>query len=302
MQSTGLHHITAIAVDPQANVDFYTRILGLRLVKKTVNFDAPDVYHLYYGDRTGRPGTILTFFPFLDAGPGKIGAGQASAIRFQIAREKLEPMMLRLAEHGIDCAPPTERYGEAILAFKDPEGLPLEIVGTDRAAGTDGLAVAGFDSLDLAVAQPARTVELLTSAFGYAQSGEAPSRKRYSVEGTGMPGTHVDIIDTGNGPRGHLGGGTVHHVAFRAKDEGDLNAWRRHVAGIGFDVTDVLDRQYFKSIYFREPGGILFEIATDPPGFAVDETVDQLGRSLKLPAWLEPKRAMIERRLPPLKA
>lgn len=301
MQSTGLHHITAIAIDAQANVDFYTRVLGLRLVKKTVNFDAPDVYHLYYGDHTGRPGTILTFFAFANAGQGKSGAGQAAAIRFQIAKDKLEPMMLRLAEHGIDCTPPIERYGDDVLAFKDPEGLPLEIVGTDHVAPTDNLAVAGFDSLDLIVAQPARTTALLTSAFGYAQTAEAKGRARFSVAGTGMPGTNVDIVDSA-GPRGQLGGGTVHHVAFRANDEGDLGAWRRHVSGLGFDVTDVLDRQYFKSIYFREPGGILFEIATDPPGFTVDEPVERLGSTLKLPPWLEAKRADIERRLPPLKA
>lgn len=302
MHCTGLHHITAIAVDPQANVDFYTKVLGLRLVKKTVNFDAPDVYHLYYGDHTGRPGTILTFFPFLDAGPGKAGAGQASAIRFQIAKSQLEPMMLRLAENGIDCGKPTERYGDEVLSFKDPEGLPLEIVGTDRAEASEHLAVSGFDSLELAVALPARTTELLTSAFGYRQTGEADGRKRFSVDGTGLPGINVDIVHRSDGVHGQLGGGTVHHVAFRAKDETEIREWRRHIADLGFHVTDVLDRQYFKSIYFREPGGILFEIATDPPGFSVDEPVESLGRALKLPAWLEPKRKDIERRLPPLKS
>jgi glyoxalase family protein len=302
-QSAGLHHITAIAVDPQANIDFYTRVLGLRLVKKTVNFDAPDVYHLYYGDHSGNPGTILTFFPFVDAGPGRGGAGQASAIRFQTPAADLEPMMLKLAEHGVDCTPPFQRYGAEVLAFKDPEGLPLEIVGVDApSAGAPSPIVTGFDSLDLNVALPERTRRLLIDGFGYRQTAEEHGRERLTVAGTGFPGVHVDVVTQTDAVRGRLGGGTVHHVAFRAKDEGDLGAWRRHVSGLGFEVTPILDRQYFKSIYFREPGGILFEIATDPPGFAIDEPVDALGTALKLPAWLESRRAEIERRLPPLQS
>lgn len=301
MSTRGIHHITAIAIDPQANIDFYTRILGLRLVKKTVNYDAPDVYHFYFGDHVGTPGTVLTFFPFTDADRGAPGPGQPTAVRFAIAKSQLEPMMLHLAENGIDCKGATERYGDEVLAFKDPEGMQLEIVGRDGVPEAPALGVHGFDSVDLLVAAPARTISLLTDTFGFVQSGEAEGRKRFSVGGPDQPGRSVDVVDGAARGPGRQGGGSIHHVAFRAADDAELQAWRRELVGLGLDVTEIRERNYFRSIYFREPGGILFEIATDRPGFTLDEPVERLGTTLKLPPWLESKRADIERRLPPLR-
>jgi glyoxalase family protein len=308
MATSGLHHITCIAGDPQANVDFYTRSLGLRLVKKTVNFDAPDVYHLYYGDDAGSPGSILTFFPFTDAGPGKAGPGQATAIRFAVPADTLESLLIRLAGLGIECEGPFDRFGADTIALSDPDGLRIEVSGVKhlQAGPTDGAienataTIAGFDSVDLTVSTAERTSRLLVDAMGYRQTGEMAGRKRYSAPGNAT-GHNIDIVEASAATRGRMGGGSVHHVAFRAVDENQLREWRAAIAALGFDVTDILDRQYFKSIYFREPGGVLFEIATDPPGFAVDEAQDALGRALKLPPWLEPNRTAIERRLPPLR-
>lgn len=293
LTSTGLHHITAIAGNAQVNVDFYTTVLGLRLVKKTVNFDAPDVYHLYYGDVAGSPGSILTFFPFGDAAPGRSGVGQAGTIRFQMPRAALDATVDRLVAHKIAHRLLT-RYGTDGIALADPDGLPIEIV----VAG-DGNTSTAFDSIELVVASPGRTELLLMDTFGYRRSAEAEGRARYTVTRDGLA-RNLDIVTQGDGRRGDPGSGTIHHVAFRASDEMELREWRAHIAKLGFNVTDVIDRQYFKSIYFREPAGILFEIASDPPGFATDEPAATMGAKLMLPPWLEPRRTAIERSLPAL--
>jgi catechol 2,3-dioxygenase-like lactoylglutathione lyase family enzyme len=296
---SGIHHVTALAIDPQANIDFYTRVLGLRLVKQTVNFDDPSVYHFYYGDQAGSPGTILTFFPFTMAARGHAGPGMVDGVTFAVATEALEGWMLRLAEHAVEFEGPFERFGSQTIAFRDPDGLLLEIVGV---SGFDGAAtLVGFDAVTLCVEVPDLTARLLTETFGYRESGEDGERMRFTAAGQGAPGRHIDIMCRTDATRRKPGGGTVHHVAFRARNDDELKAWREQIAHLGFNVTEIRDRNYFHSIYFREPGGILFEVATDPPGFAVDEAPAALGTSLKLPSWLEDQREKIVQRLPPVR-
>jgi glyoxalase family protein len=296
----GIHHVTAIAIDPQANLDFYTGVLGLRLVKLTVNFDSPDVYHLYFADEAGHPGTILTFFPFTMAARGRSGAGMVDAVTFAAPANALESWMLRLTEQGIEFDGPMRRFTDQVIAFQDPDGLKLEIVARDHLGQADALQ--GLDGVTLCVEAPDRTATLLTDTFGYRPVAEESGRLRYIAAGDdGAPGKTIDILCEPDATRRRPGGGTVHHVAFRARDDAELMAWRERIAAQGFDVTPVRDRQYFHSIYFREPGGILFEIATDPPGFAIDEPVVRLGTRLKLPPWLEGQRETIERRLPPVR-
>ena len=271
----GLHHVTAIAIDPQANIDFYTQVLGLRLVKDTVNFDDPSTYHFYYGDKSGNPGTILTFF-----------------------------------QRGVDVDGPFTRFSRPTIGFRDPDGLKLEIAAVDglepthaaRSERDVAASIGGFGAVTLCVEAPERTIELLTETFGYRPVAEDSGRRRLRAAnaGDGTVGAELDVLCHPEAIHGRLGGGTVHHIAFRAQTDEEQHVWREKIVALGFNVTPVLDRQYFRSIYFREPGGILFEIATDPPGFAVDEAADRLGTSLKLPPWLEPKRADIERRLPPV--
>jgi glyoxalase family protein len=306
--TSGIHHVTAIAGEPQRNVDFYLGLLGLRMVKKTVNFDDPGTYHLYYGDGAGSPGSIMTFFPWAGAPQGRIGAGQLAVTSFAVPADALGYWTQRLVEGGIRFEKPEQRFGETILRFSDPDGLRLELV----AAGEDGRegwpggpvpaehAVRGLHHVTLAVAEPSRTAQLLTETLGFQHTGEAEGRTRYEA-GEGGPGNTVDVADGTGFPRGTLGVGTVHHVAFRVPDEETQLGLREKVAALGHNVTPVLDRNYFRSIYFREPGGVLFEIATDPPGFAVDEEPEHLGESLKLPPWLEPRRKELEEMLPSLR-
>jgi glyoxalase family protein len=305
----GLHHVTAIASGAQANLDFYTDVLGLRLVKRTVNFDAPDTYHFYFGDAAGNPGSLLTFFPFENAAPGRSGPGMAETTAFAIPEAAFEPWMVRLAEAGRDFDGPTTRFGERMLGLRDPDGLRIELVaeaGLNSGGGWAGgpvpvaQAIHHLHSVTLCVEAPERTARLLTETFGYAALGEEAGRRRFRARGGGPAGI-VDLECQPERMRGRLGAGTVHHIAFRARDEAQQLAWREAVTALGLDVTPVLDREYFRSIYFREPGGVLFEIATDPPGFAVDEAPEALGTGLKLPPWLEPRRAEIERRLPPVR-
>jgi glyoxalase family protein len=308
----GLHHVTAIAGGAQANLDFYTGVLGLQLVKRTVNFDAPDTYHFYYGDAAGSPGSLLTFFPFADAAAGRAGSGMARATAFAIPEASFEAWMSRLAEDGRDFDGPATRFGERVLGLRDPDGLRIELVaeaGLDGAAPGNGRpdgpvpaerAIRRLHSVALCVEAPERTARLLTETLGYEAVGEEAGRWRFRAHGGGPAGA-VDLLRQPDRMRGRTGAGTVHHVAFRARDEAEQLAWREAVLASGFDVTPVLDRKYFRSIYFREPGGVLFEIATDPPGFAVDEAPETLGTALKLPPWLEPRRAEIERRLPPVR-
>jgi len=305
----GIHHITAIAGDPQRNVDFYIDALGLRLVKRTVNFDAPDVYHLYYGDDLGRPGTVLTFFPFPGAARGRVGAGQVSATAFSIPAASADYWTARLAKHGIESGAET-RFGEPVITLADPDGMPIELIahaGTDPRAGwADGPvpathAIRGFHGATLLVAEPGPTVALLTEALGFDYLGSENRRGRYAArDGGHAPGTLVDVLEAPRGSRGVQGAGTVHHIAYRTPDDAEQAAWRAELLRQGLNVTEVRDREYFHSIYFHEPGGILYEIATDQPGFGVDESPERLGTGLKLPPWYEGRRAQLERALAPL--
>lgn len=305
----GVHHVTAVASDPQRNVDFYLTVLGLRLVKQTVNFDAPDTYHLYYGDEQGTPGTILTFFPWPGAPRGRHGTGQATATSFSVPPESIGWWRDHLLDAGVEAASIERRFDEEGLVFADPDGLFLELVaheGGDDRRGWDGgpipaeHAIRGFHSVALSEGSHEATVEMLTGTLGFRVAGEIGNRIR-CVVGAGTPAQIVDVLRRPEAPRGLVAAGTVHHVAWRAPDDATQQDWRQEIVETGVDVTPVIDRQYFHSIYFREPGGVLLEIATDPPGFGIDEPLLELGRRLRLPPWLEPSRADIERSLPPLK-
>ena len=305
--TTGIHHVTAISGGPQRNVDFYAGTLGLRLVKKTVNFDDPETYHLYYGDGAGSPGTIMTFFPWAHAPGGRIGAGQLVVTSFSIPTASLGYWTERLVENGVRFERPRNRFGDTVLSFEDPDRLRIELVATEdgRPGWSGGPAQAehsirGFHHVALAVETTDRTARLMTDTLGFRQVDEAEGRIRLSA-GQGGPGDLVDVVSAAGFPHGSMGVGTVHHVAFRVPDEETQLAVRAEISALGYSVTPVLDRNYFRSIYFREPGGVLFEIATDPPGFALDEDTEHLGEDLKLPPWLETRRDRLEEVLPPLR-
>jgi glyoxalase family protein len=306
----GIHHVTAICGDPQRNVDFYVGLLGLRLVKKTVNFDDPGTYHLYYGDGLGSPGTIMTFFawtlPPTVSARARPGTGQITATPFQIPVSSVDFWIDRLAEAGVDFLGPEERFGEPVIVVRDPDDLPIELVargaGDLRAPWPEGPvptehAIRGIAGATLSLAGYERTARLLTEVMGFRDAGGEGSRFRFQV-GDGEDAAMIDLVCQPEGERGRMGIGAVHHIAWRARSAEDQLGWRRHLVAAGFDVTPVLDRNYFESIYYREPGGVLFEIATDPPGFTADESPDELGTELKLPPWLERRRAEIEARLP----
>ncbi|TWD82376.1 glyoxalase family protein [Kribbella amoyensis] len=303
----GLHHVTAIATDPQRNVDFYTTVLGLRLVKQTVNFDRPDTYHLYYGDESGRPATLLTFFPWPEVPAGEQGTGLATATAFSIPPEALGWWQQRLTGLGVATEAPVDRSAEAVLTFRDPDGLVIELVAADGDArsGWDGAAgigadqaIRGLHAITMSEQQLEPTADLLTGMLGMRLGTEDGDRVRLTMHGD-SPGTVVDVAAAMDLP-GRQAGGTVHHVAFRAPDGETQARWRQELLDAGLEVTEIIDRQYFTSIYFREPGGVLLEIATDAPGFTIDEPLLELGRSLKLPPWLEPTRDQIRTALPPL--
>ncbi len=306
-ETSGIHRVTAIAGEPQSSVEFYVGLLGLRVVKKTVNFDDPGTYHLYYGDGAGTPGTIMTFFPWPGAQRGRIGAGQLTITSFSVPAAALSYWMERLVEAGIPFEKLEDRFKQMVLRFPDPDGLRLELVAAtddDREGWAEGpvpaeRAVRGFHHVTLVVADAARTAWLMTHTLGFRQIGEAKGRTRYEA-GEGGPGSTVDVADGTGFPRGTMGVGTVHHVAFRVPDEETQLELRAKVGALGYNVTSVLDLNYYRSIYFREPGGVLFEIATDPPGFAIDEEPEHLGETLKLPPRLEPQRDRIEVTLHPL--
>jgi len=308
MQLLGLHHITAIAADPRRNLDFYTRVLGLRFVKKSVNQDDPGTYHLYYGDHTGSPGTALTFFPWIGMRRGRPGTGQAYATGFSVAAGALDFWRERLARMNVETGPLETRFNDHVLPLVDPDGMKLELVFTTEpdlrapAPSTDVPAphgIRGFHSATLALPTPAATVALLTETMGYRLAEKSGHRARYAV-GAGGPGTYVDILSDPNLPTGLNGAGTVHHIAFRVADDADQLTAHAEIAASGVGISPVIDRAYFKSIYYREPNGVLFEIATDQPGFTFDEPVETLGTRLGLPPRLEPHRAEIEAVLPPL--
>ena len=306
---TGLHHVTAIASDPQRNVDFYTRVLGLRLVKQTVNFDAPDTYHLYYGDTTGRPSTILTFFPWQGVPAGRNGAGLTTATAFSVPPESLGWWQRHLSELQVDADRPVDRDGEAALTLRDPDGLVIDLVAApgDTRSGWDGSgrvpaehAVRGLHSVTMSESALEPTEGMLAGLLNMQTSSESAGRARFTMGGGGREGAVVDVSTATRG-RGLQAGGTVHHIAFRVPDGATQARWRAELVDAGVQVTEIIDRQYFTSIYFREPGGVLLEIATDQPGFTVDEPLLALGRELKLPPWLEPDREQIAAALPPLR-
>jgi glyoxalase family protein len=303
---TGIHHVTAIASDPQPNLDFYTGTLGLRLVKLTINFDDPGTYHLYFGNDAGTPGSILTFFPWPGIPRGVVGTGQVSAVTFAVPPASLDFWMARLQKHAWGAQDHGVRFGEPVIRFTDRDGMPLELVGTAHAdperawkAGPvpAAHAICGFHSATLSEEGYQRTAALL-DVMGLALIGNEGNRYRYAA-GDG-PAAIVDVVCSPDGKVGSLGAGTVHHIAFRTPDDAQQQAWLRTLSGGGYNVSPIMDRSYFRSSYFREPGGILFEIATDPPGFAIDEPLEHLGERLMLPGWLEPQRGELERLLPAL--
>jgi glyoxalase family protein len=303
----GIHHITALASDPQANVDFYHSVLGQRLVKTTVNFDDPGTYHLYYGDEIATPGTLMTFFPWVGARRGCRSNGEIGAVAYSIRSESVEFWRHHLTQHGAAVEDGAARFGSPVLAFSDPDGMPLELIGNDGPATfhfwADGPipeehALRGFHSATLWLARAEPTAELLTGVLGYEQVGQEGNRRRFKGA-SGDIGLYVDLLVRPELPRGVMGAGSVHHMAFRILDDAEQLEYQARIAAAGHGVTPVRDRQYFRSIYFREPGGVLFEIATRAPGFLYDEPVERLGTSLKLPPWLERQRALIEESLAP---
>ena len=303
----GLHHVTAIASDPQRNLDFYTELMGLRFVKRTINFDDPSSYHFYFGDDAGSPGTILTFFPWPHATRGSLGIGETSAIAFSVAPSSLEFWETRLLRAGIPAERFDERFGDSVLSFADPDGVQLELIGhmRDSAAHNSHTSdvpaehsIQGFFGVTLCEAGFEMTASVLRK-MGFTEAGEEANRYRFSAPGQAL-GNHIDIRVQPQLTYGQMGAGSVHHIAFRAPDDAAQRVWRDELKAMPLNVTPVLDRTYFHSIYFREPGGVLFEIATDPPGFALDESIESLGEALKLPSWLEPKRNFIEKALPPI--
>ena len=303
----GLHHITAIAGDPQRNYDFYTKTLGLRLVKKTVNFDDPGTYHFYFGDEVGSPGTILTFFPWPRVRKGVNGAGMATEIGYAVAEGSLEYWQQRFDALGVPYQPVVTRFGESHLVFEDPDGLELSLIGTKNdnrkgyTAGSIGAgdAIKGFHTITLLVKESAPTAAVLTNIFGYELVATEGNRQRFRVTSVDTA-AYVDLLEDANATEGINAGGTNHHVAFRVKDEATLMAIREKVVASGLLITEKINRDYFYSLYFREPNGILFEIATDNPGFATDETIETLGTALRLPQRYEQSREQIERHLPKL--
>jgi glyoxalase family protein len=299
-KSPGLHHITAIAGDPARNLAFYQDLLGLRLVKKTVNFDDPGTYHLYYGDEQGSPGTILTFFPWPGARPGRRGAGEATGTAFAIPAASLSWWLDRLSDRGVTHEVPAKRFGETVVGFQDPDGMSLELVARDVGDVPAEHAIRAFAGVTIRSTRPDSTGAVL-SLLGYEEGPKDGDVTRWSTNAPGVA-TIVDVKDASAEPRHASGAGTVHHIAFRAADDAAQAAMVETLSSRGLQVTPQQDRNYFRSVYFREPGGVLFEIATDAPGFAVDEPADSLGRTLMLPQWLEPRRAAIEAALPPLSA
>jgi glyoxalase family protein len=286
----GIHHITAISSDPQQTLDFYAGFLGLRLVKKTVNFDDPGTYHFYFGDYHGHPGTILTFFPWPGARRGRAGAGQVTAVSLAVPSGSLADWETRASDERRLTDVTTERFGDRVLRLYDPDGLPIELIESASARGDLGV----FHSATLNNADPG----LLTDIMGFREVRREGDRVRYEV-GAGGLGATIDIETTSDG-RGVGGAGTVHHIAWRTPDDEQQLAWRTELTAAGSEPTPIIDRNYFHSIYFREPGGVLYEIATEPPGFTVDEPLETLGSELKLPPHYESYRARIESVLPPV--
>lgn len=295
----GIHHVTAISGAPQANFDFFAGVLGQKLIKKTVNFDDPGTYHLYYGDATGSPGTILTFFPYLHAAPGRAGPGMASAYAYAVPSDRFQAVAAELSKVLPIDPVPTDRFGEPVLTLRDPDGGIVELIGSDEAKDQHG-----FHSVTLWERDPQPTLRLLADVFGYVYQGQNTEdgfdRHRLMAPGAAR-GRIIDVVRSHVPSAARPGAGTIHHIAFRAETPEIQEDWMARLAKVGHRTTPVIDRNYFNAIYFREPGGVLFEIATDPPGFAIDEAADKLGQRLMLPPQYEKMRDQIERNLPPLK-
>jgi glyoxalase family protein len=301
---SGLHHVTALAAGAQTNMDFYAGILGLRMVKRTINFDAPEVYHLYYGDQFGSPGTLMTFFPYNGIARGNKGTGQVTCTSFSIPAGSLEYWMQRLDKFAIEHTKPETGSGkEEFISFEDSDGLGIELVAAEnddregyRAGHIPGeYAIRGFHGVTMNLQHHEKTASLLTGLLDHEVVTEGNGSQRFSV--SGKAGSFVNLVLNDPANAGRQGSGTVHHVAFATDNEQSQLAVRERLLTEGIHVTPVIDRQYFKSIYFREPGGVLFEVATIPPGMAVDEEPGLLGETLQLPPWLENKRPEIESNL-----
>jgi glyoxalase family protein len=302
----GLHHVTAIASDAKRNYDFYTKVLGLRFVKKTVNFDDPNTYHLYYGNYPAEPGTILTFFPWPNIMPGRRGTGQATKTGFSVPEGSLDFWVKRLDAHGITYNKPATKFGEEYLTVLDPDGMKLELTVSAKPDARQqhitseidtSKAIRGFQSVTITQADIKGTADVLTDLLDYELAEQQVNRYRF-VNKNAPTASVIDLVEVPGERRGHVAGGSVHHVAFRVKDDATEMALRAKIEAKGFNITPQIDRNYFHSLYFREPGGVLFEIATDNPGFMVDEPLEHLGESLKLPAMYESRRAAIEAVLP----
>jgi glyoxalase family protein len=307
--TAGLHHVTAIAGDPQRNLDFYAGLLGLRLVKRTVNFDDPGTYHFYFGDASGTPGTILTFFPWPGARRGVRGTGEVTATVFAISAASSNYWLDRLKEQNVSTEHLPDRFGEEVIRFADPDGMIIELVVAGVSEGVQAwrdstvppeFSLRGFHSVSAALEGYERTARLLTESFGYRLVREAGNRFRFVAGGSAGAGKLIDLVCMPDGRRSNGGAGSVHHIAFRAANDAEQLAWREEFVSLGYNVSPVMDRTYFRSIYFREPGGVLFEIATDLPGFTSDESAQELGAHLSLPPWMEKARAHIQDVLPPI--
>ena len=307
---TGLHHVTAIASDPQRTLDFYVGLLGLRFVKRTVNFDDPASYHFYFGDARGTPGTILTFFAWPGARRGIHGTGQIEAPAFAILPNSVGYWLDRFKEHHVPAEKTSARFGEENIRFADPDGLVIELIASISSAGFEPWAdstvpvehsLRGFHGVSIALEGYEQTAKLLTETFGYRLVEQLNSRFRLAAPSEAGAGRIVDLLCRPDGSPGRVAAGSVHHIAFRARDDAEQLVWRERLVDLGYNVTPVIDRTYFHSIYFRESGGVLFEIATDPPGFTLDESLEELGNQLRLPPWLEPTRSQVEEVLPAIK-
>lgn len=312
LATTGLHHVSVLAAEPGRNHAFWTGTMGQRLVKRTVNFDAPSMHHLYYGDGEGGVGATLTFFPIPNAARATVGTGETSAVAYGVDRDALAAWRERLTTAGTEVRD-ADRWNRPVLAFRDPDGLAIELVGLAEPPATagwpdepvsEGLRLRGFESVTLRLASADATLELL-GMMGYRPLAERKEGARRRIrlatdaDEAAARGTAIEIVEEGRPMPGRDGRGTVHHVAFRLPDaEAQLRA-RDELLALGLNVSDVRERDYFRSIYVREPGGVLFEFATDGPGLAIDEPVAELGSALRLPAWAEPRRAEIETKLPP---
>jgi glyoxalase family protein len=303
----GLHHVTAIASDPQRNLDFYCEVLGLRFVKRTVNFDDPGSYHFYFGDDIGSPGSILTFFAWPQASRGRPGTGETSAVAFSVPASSVHFWEQRILAAGSPVEKAGDRFGNPVLSLGDPDGMRVELVGSDNplpvvTPRTSEIpaehAIRGFDGVTLCEVGFELTAQIL-EMMGFARAGQEGNRVRFISSAT-VPGNRIDILAQGQHVHGHMGAGSVHHIAFRAPGDSAQLEWCEMLSRVPLNVTSVRDRVYFHSIYFHEPGGVLFEIATDPPGFTFDESVEHLGEALKLPPWLEKRRTEIEQGLLPI--